>query len=455
MSKPLPQSEDYEKSVLSTCLQDPERIPDAIELGVNQSTFCIFPSLWRSIEELYREDKEVELVSFTAYLQQKGRLENLGGDGLGHATLAGIYSYATSGAHFNLHAKNLKDLEFRRSAIGMANEINAAAYDLDEDVMPLLLKPIDNLVEGASADNHCSTSKEALSIWFGEWENNLTTGVVTNRIKCGVPAIDDSREGLDNPGVVCFAGLPSSGKTALAIQVICHHLVNYPEARILDLSLEMTAQQLVQRCMIHLCGFDDPRWIRQPHSALSDFIRSQAAEGKKVSNPPKFVMDKISWAAKILASDRFLIEDDAGMDIHQCLSKAKIHMRKGDLTLVIADHIQLIAGNSKQQGVELQMTETSHGIMRGAKMTNCTWVELSQLTEKANGSMAMKYAATIEEDAHYAIRIRTERESAEVDGLIVVKDREGGTKGKLLAVDWDGAKQIFKRACLANRESLV
>tara|TARA_R110002020_G_scaffold193923_2_gene394507 strand:- start:13 stop:1380 length:1368 start_codon:yes stop_codon:yes gene_type:complete len=455
MSKSLPQSEDYEKSVLSTCLQEPDRIPDAIELGINQDSFFCYPSIWRSIEELHAEDKEIELISFISYLTQKGRLEGLGGDGGGHAFVTSVYTYATSGAHLHLHSRKLKDLEFRRKAIRMAGNIEEAARDLDEDVMPLLLTPIDKLVEGVGVGEHCSTGKEALSGWLEDWQANLETGVVTNRIKCGVPAIDDSRGGLDSPGVACVAGLPSSGKTALAIQVICYHLVNYPNARILDLSLEMTAKQLAQRCMIHLCGFDDPRWIREPYGALSDFIRTEAAEGRKVSHPPKRVLDKIAWSAKILASDQFIIEDDAGMDIHQCLAKAKVHMRKGDLTLVVADHIQLIAGNSKQQGVELQMTETSHGIMRGAKTTNCTWLELSQLTEKANGSMAMKYAATIEEDAHVAYRIRSEREKSEIDGLVVVKDREGGTKGKLLSVDWDGAKQTFKRACHAERESLI
>lgn len=449
----IPSSEEYEKSVLSTCLQNPERIPEIVDIGVNQKTFYCYPGVWRSISELYEEDEEIELVSFLAHMEAKGRLKAIGGQGGGHAVITEIYRHAVTNAHFILHAEKLRDLEFRREVIKYTQATHDSAYDLDEDLLPLLTAPIDDLLTGLDAGGELITGKDAMKDWLNDWERQIAGGESKELIPCGVPAIDDSRGGLDNPGVICLAGLPSAGKTALMIQIVCHHL-EHGEGRILGFSLEMTAQQLIRRCMIHLCGLDDPRWIRKPHDALSDFIRRESAEGRKVSNPPRKVMDRITYAAKILASDRLVIEDDPSLDIHRILAKAKIEQRKEPLDLVFVDHIQLVCENSKKDSVERQMTETSRGIMRGAKMTNCTWLELSQLTE-TSGTPKLKYASSIEEDAHYAVRIVTERESSEVMGFKIIKDREGGTKGKLLAVDWDGGKQIFKRACHAEHESLV
>jgi replicative DNA helicase len=452
MIKDIPQSENYEKSVLSSVLQKPEVMDDLVEGGVTRSTFYVFPLVWDAIKELYDDDKPIELVSFTQYLAQKDRLEMMGGG----SKLTEIYTYSPTDAHLEYHTKKLRDLEFRRNVLMLTKELETSAYDLNEDPVSMLLEPVDDLIEGRFSSSESSTGKEATEEWFNDWEEQLTTGASTSVIPSGLDFIDQARGGFDFPSIVYVGALPGGGKTALAVQLICYQLKADAEARLLFFSLEMTREEIIQRCMIHLCAFEDPRWIMRPSDALRDWAVRQRAEGNKVNgkNPPKFVMEKIAAAFKLLSSERLIIEDEGGQSIDIMLSKAKVHQRKGKIKWVFLDHIQLASGASKKTTPEQAVTEVTRGVLRGMKMTGAIWVGLSQLTE-GDGKPKFKYASSILEDAHLSLRIMKEREESEVTGIKCTKDRKGPCTGRTFPVEFDGSKQIFKKSLKEQRDSLA
>lgn len=445
MSKVLPNNEEYEKSVLSTAFQNPERIDDLIELGVSEDTFYSHREIWKALKEIHDKEEPIDFIAVSSYLENRGDLDRVGGPG--GTKLTEIYTYSITDSNFLNHVEKLKDLEFRRAAKLLGSRISNASDDLDSDLVSLLTSPIDDLLEQRHHTSRDVSGKAAAQEFYSEWEEEFLSGKNHRLVQCGIPAIDAKRGGLDSPGVVYVGGYPGSGKTALLVQVICYHLKNYEDSKILFFSLEMSRKEVIQRAMIHLCQFDDPRWITAPALARMDWLASEKANGRdpKGATMPNIVNKRMVDAMALLATDRLIIEDDGGQDIETIMAKARIHSRKGKLTLVGVDHLQLVSGLSKRDGVEQKMTEASAGIRRAAKITQCTWIGLCQMTEPTGGSGAprFKYAQSLLEDAYIAFRIDKEKEQDEVNGIKVMKDRNGGTLGEMFPVAFDGAKQTF------------
>lgn len=455
--RPLPSAEGAENSVLSCLMQWPEEfIPLAVEKGLQPQMFYI-PShrvLHRVLMDLYEAEKPIELISLTQHLIDQDLLENLGGPG----ELSTIYTHADTGTHFEHHIDLVKEKSFLRETLQFGNRLVSACYENNEDVLGMLSEPIDDLIASNVSGSKSATGKDAALAWYEKWEEQLEGGQDIGTIPCGVGPIDDSRGGLDYPGITVIGGFPGAGKTALFIQMLCFNLKTFPDARVLFFSLEMPKEKIIKRAMVHLCGFEDPNWINKPNQALRDWKARESAKGvtHKGNSPPKDVLRRMQRAMAILATDRLIIEDDGSQCINKMLSKAKIHMRKAPLTLVGIDYVQLAAGNSKLDSSERQTTELTNGVLRGMKMTKCPWVEISQLTAgKDKSAPTFKNAASILEGCDLGYRVMKEKEEKQVHGLKVVKDREGPTNGMTLPIDFDGAKQIFTKPLPDGREDLI
>ena len=422
-STPYPNAVEAEKSILSSCLQQPEMLVDLLEAGITPESFYLpaHGTLFHVVRELYEKDKPIELVSLTQLLADRDLLANIGGP----SELTSVYTYAPTAAHFEHHLSQVRDRAMRREAIRWANQVEEAAYDIDSDLHGLLTKPVDEILSRTPAAKEIVTGKDAVTEWLDHFQGEME-GKADDSVSCGVDLLDDLC-GIPSPGLTFISAFPGTGKTAMMIQVACHMLLKNTSARVLIFSLEMTARQLIQRAMIHLCGFKDPAVLMDPHN----------------TPPTREELDKIRWAAGILAQDRFIIDPTAGIHIDQVVARTKMHLRRGKLAMVALDYVQRCrASVGKDGSVEQTMTKVSAGLQRIMKMAQCPVLALSQLTDDGR-RVKMKYAESLNEDADMHLRILKDRNEPDVTGVKIEKDRHFGCEFEVLPIKFNKQKQKF------------
>lgn len=106
----LPHALGPEKSVLSTFLQEPERLTESH--GITEESFYLpaHQELFAMLPEMREHGKQVEIVSLAQALIDVGKLETIGGP----AAITELYSYAPSAKHFAQHCRELHEKHAQR-----------------------------------------------------------------------------------------------------------------------------------------------------------------------------------------------------------------------------------------------------------------------------------------------------------------------------------------------------
>jgi replicative DNA helicase len=216
------------------------------------------------------------------------------------------------------------------------------------------------------------------------------------------------------------------GKTALAMNIAEHAAIE-TKLPIAIFSLEMSAQQLVQRMLCSRARVNLAK-TRDGFLAETDF-------------------PKLTHAASRLAEAKIFIDDTAGLSILELRAKARRLKAQQDIRLIIIDYLQLLRSTSRraQDNRQLEISEISAGLKGLAKELNIPIIVVAQLNrnpEIRTGSgkgvprlADLRESGSIEQDAdlvgllmreeYYA---DTDEEREELKGqaqLIIAKQRNG------------------------------
>jgi replicative DNA helicase len=128
---------------------------------------------------------------------------------------------------------------------------------------------------------------------------------------------------------------------------------------VLVLSLEMSAQQLVQRMLCSEAKVDSQA-VRTGYLSASDWHRLTAAAGR-------------------LSEAKIFIDDSPGLTVLEARAKARRMKAEHGLDLLIIDYLQLMRGRS-QENRQQEISEISRSLKALAKELNIPVVALSQLS---------------------------------------------------------------------------
>jgi replicative DNA helicase len=216
------------------------------------------------------------------------------------------------------------------------------------------------------------------------------------------------------------------GKTALAMNIAEHAAIQL-KLPVAIFSLEMSAQQLVQRM---LCSRARVNLAKTRDGFLSE------ADFPKLTN-----------AASKLAEAKIFIDDSAGLSILELRAKARRLKAQQDVQLIVVDYLQLLRSTSRraQDNRQLEISEISAGLKGLAKELKIPIIVVAQLNrnpEIRTGSgkgvprlADLRESGAIEQDADLVgLLIReeyyadTDEERTELEGkaeLIIAKQRNG------------------------------
>jgi replicative DNA helicase len=246
-------------------------------------------------------------------------------------------------------------------------------------------------------------------------EKSLYTGVPS-----GYKSIDEMTGGFQSGDLIVFAGRPSMGKTAFALN-LCLNFAKTGK-KVLFFSLEMSKEQLVQRLLSTESGID-LKSLRTGNIRESDW-------------------DLILEAAITLSGLEVIIDDTPSASILDIKSKSrKIFAKEKGIDIVIIDYLQIIEvpkGVSVVRSRNEEIGFVSRSLKSLAKELNLPVIVLSQLSRSVEKRVDkrpilsdLRESGSIEQDADIvAFLYRDEYYNPNTDKkniieIIVSKQRNG------------------------------
>jgi replicative DNA helicase len=356
-----PANLEAEQSVLGAILLRPQALDQVADLLAPADFYRSgHGHIFQAMLDLWGRGEPVDLVTVTALLKERARLEEVGGP----VFLATLSEQVGTAANAVYYARLVHEKAVLRRLLECSQNISQACLAPVEDVEGFLdsaeneifkvaeskirvgFQPLGRLVEQEVA------TLEA--IW--QREQGRITGVPS-----GFTDMDEKTAGFQRGDLIIIAARPSMGKTALALNLAFHAAY---EARVpvAFFSLEMSKEQLVRR-LLSSVGKIDASNLRRAFLTSEEWLVLQDAAS--------FLMDCPIY-----------IDDTPAASVLEVRSKARRLRAEGKLGLVIVDYLQLMRGRGDAASREQEISEISRSLKALAKELEVPVIALSQLSRK-------------------------------------------------------------------------
>jgi replicative DNA helicase len=284
-------------------------------------------------------------------------------DAGGHdlAELNRIEQCVPGAGHARRYAEIVVERWRERQVIAIADDMTAAAYSTPS--MPQLVdRAVTDLLR--LADTDARDEPAVLAAMLTDWQEELSEihlAGKTPAIPTGLLDLDRLTSGGIWPGELWAIGArPSMGKSALSLTML-RNIARDHDA--LFLSQEDSRRTLVSR-LVAAAGGVNLRHLRSPIGAPDD-VWGGVAEGVDRLRPL-----------------RARIDDQAALTLMDVRRKIQQVKRRGPLSVVFIDYLQLMQGTAESRNRELG--DIANGLKAAAKDFGIGIVLLSQLNRKAD-----------------------------------------------------------------------
>lgn len=421
LMKVPPQNVEAEQAVLAGILINNDAINQVMDI-LSPDDFYREGHLYlfQGMLDLYSRNEPIDLITLSQQLTRKGQIEKVGGADY----LASLVDVVSTSAGITHHAGIIRDLSVRRKLITQCSSISESCFQ-NWNPTPELLDMAEQAIFGIAQDKVGETFVPLESV-VKESFRRLETTVDQDGFVTGVPTgfkdFDDMTAGLQPSDLVIVAGRPSTGKTALALN-IGYNAASRAGKGVAVFSLEMSKLQLGMR----LLGFEANVDIKK--------LRTGSYLGGKD-------WDRLTEAASHLSELPIYIDDSSALTVLEMKAKCRRLVKKTRLDLVIIDYLQLIQGRQSAESRQQEISEISRSLKALAKDLNVPVVALSQLNRKVEDRTSkrpqladLRESGAIEQDADVIVFMYREEGKAEAgaDGfedvmnIDVAKQRNGPT----------------------------
>ncbi len=374
--------------------------------------------IFQAMLDLWNRGEPVDLVTVTALLRERNRLEDVGGP----VFLAALSEHVGTAANAAYYAKLVHEKSVLRRLLECSQNLAQACLAPVEDVDQFLdgaeteifkvaeskirlgFQPIGRLVEQEVA------TLEA--IWLRD--KGRITGVAS-----GFADLDQLTAGFQPGDLIIIAARPSMGKTALALNMAFNAAYD-GRVPVAFFSLEMSKEQLVRR-LLSAVGEIDASRLRRAFLDKSEW-------------------QKLQEAASLLLECPIFIDDSPAATVLEVRSKSRRLKAEGRLGLVMVDYLQLMRGRSDAPSREQEISDISRSLKALAKELAVPVVALSQLSRKVEERPKkepqladLRESGAIEQDADvilFIYRDEVYHENSPEKGqarLLLKKQRNGPT----------------------------
>src|SRR3989339_81806 len=421
-----PQNIEAEQCMLGCLMLDKDAIVKVIDFIRAEDFYKgIHQDIYQTMAELYERADPIDILSVSARLKERNKLENIGGS----AYLTSLINTVPTATHVSNYAKIVRQKKILRDLISASEEIGLSAFNEAEEV-DVLLDKAEKTVFGIgqrSLTQQFLPIKDILADTFERLDELSKYAGKMRGVPTGFTDLDKILGGLQKSDLVILAARPSMGKTSLALDIARNVAVleNKPVGLF---SLEMSKDQLADRLLASLANIN--LWnLRNGRLAQDDYSRLQHAMGS-LSDAPLYI-------------------DDAGsVNILQMRAMARRLQANKGLSLIVIDYLQLMDPMNKFQSSVQQVTENSRALKMLAKELNVPVLVLSQLSRAVEARVPqiprladLRESGAIEQDADVVMFIYREDKynenslSKNIAKILIEKHRNGPTGGVDLYFD--------------------
>ena len=411
-----------ERSLLGVMLISKDKCIDILNKAVEEDFYeDSHRAIFKAMAALNDAGTAVDVTTVTSYLLDHGLLEKSGGV----EYLLRLSESVPTVSHSDHYLKILHNKATLRKIIRETTRIAEEAYgdvdDIDEfidDTEKTILKVTQERSAGEFRDIRgvIRSVTDRLNL-LQKIDGNISG------VKSGFRDLDKITSGFQKGDLIILAARPAMGKTAFALN-IAHNAAFKSEEPVAIFSLEMPAEQLVQRIICSMGGIEGSS-IR-----TGEILKTNA--------------NKYYAAAERVSKCNMYIDDSPGIKINDIVAKSRKLKSEHGLKLIVIDYLQLITSSSKnRENRQQEVSEISRTLKALARELEVPVISLSQLSrsveQRPNKRPMMsdlRESGAIEQDADIVSFIYREdyykdpSEQTENSGLteiIIAKHRNGAT----------------------------
>lgn len=349
----LPSSPDAETAALGSCLLAGELLPEAAELRAQDFTTESRRMIFSAIQDLAAAGVAVEDLTLVEHLDRKGQLDAAGGiDGV-TALTEQLPRYTNIGTYTKLVREKSalrRIVSIAQAAATMALEQSGDAGDIAGKAAAALLE-----LDGRSAGEALSirdvlTSPESRGRVLEPRKHGA-------RIPTGFRDLDRITGGLEPGTLIVLAARPSTGKTALTLNIAANVARTAPVA---VFTLESSREALVRRLLCSAARIDSARH----------------RDGVLDEDEQRRLRTAVSETADLPLT----IIEASGSTVERIHAQARKLKARTDLGLVVIDYLQLLASAGRVENRTQEVSALSRGVQRMAADLKVPVLALSQLS---------------------------------------------------------------------------
>lgn len=410
-----PQNIDAERALLGSIMLRPVALNDVVD-SISEDDFYVHKHklIFRSMVELARVGDPIDLVSVSEKMQNMNIIEQAGG----MSYLNEIANTVPSSTNVEFYAKTVANKATLRKLIVAGDYVSELGFDEKSEIDDILDNAEKKIFEITSNPNSAKKFTSIKDIIPKSWEKleMLSSGEQLRGVPTGFSGLDNILSGFQPSDLVILAARPSTGKTALSLDIARKIAVNH-NIPVGFFSLEMSADQLTDRMLSAEAQVD--AWRMRTGKGLTDddFAR-------------------ISQAMETLSKAPIYIDDKPGNSILQMRSTARRLKAEHGLGIIFVDYLQLMTTTKNYDSMVNQVTEISRSLKSLARELEVPVIALSQLSravETRGGKPRLsdlRDSGSIEQDADVVIFLHKERNEdgvgrSQTTDVLIEKHRNG------------------------------
>ena len=445
IEKYLPNNFLAEKIILSSLLINPSVIAISVQTLTTESFyFKNHQEIYNAIVDMYSQNLPIDIITLNTYLQDKGLLNKIGGI----SVLIELVNQVPNLVYLEEYIRLIQDKFVRRRLIKLGYEIINTSYITNvslENILQDLELHLFSITNKINNQNISNTTELLSEIFLKLKENSFKPKL--SGLPSGFYDLDSLIQGFQSSDLIIIAGRPSTGKTALCLNLALNILKN-SKLPVLFFSLEMSKEQLIYRLIsseakINLIKLRNNNLYKQEWIMLSQSIKN---------------LSRLS----------FFIDDSANLSIQNIRTTIKkIIFEQNKIGLIIIDYLQLMQNtNSKLESRVQELSQITRSLKNIAREFNVPLIALSQLNRNVETRINkrpilsdLRESGSIEQDADLVLMLSKHNDlnldannQNQITELIVAKQRNGPTGTIKLNfntnyVTFSNLNNLYKKNC--------
>jgi len=414
--KQLPSSLDAEMGVLGSLIIDPEAIVAVMDvLKPKDFSRNAHQLLFATILTLFEQREPADLITLCNVLEREGKLKDVGGA----EYITSLITYVPTSGNIAYYSRIVAQKALCRSLIHAAGQIAANAYAEETTA----LEQAEALIFSLAHQRHLQEVERidtVLTACMADLDALHTRQETVIGVPTGFRHLDVPLGGLQPSDLIILAARPSTGKTALALN-IAFNAAYLAHRHVAFFSLEMSKKQLGLRLLSMKSQIDQQRlrlgWVQDEE------------------------WEALIGAMGELGTGPLWIDDTSGLPLASLRSKARRIHAEQRIDLLVVDYLQLMHATldgKRYVNREQEIAEISRGLKGIAKELNVPVLALAQLSRAVESRASkvpqlsdLRESGAIENDADVVLFIYREEmydpesEAKNTADILIAKHRNG------------------------------